>query len=466
MILAEVRENKMGTMPINKLLITTSVPMMISMMVQALYNVVDSLFVSRLGEDAFTALSVAFAMQNLMISVAVGTGVGVNALLSKSLGEKNQKLVDKTANNAITLALLTTIFFVILGFFIPRPYYISQLKSSTGADMSAIVNYGVEYLSIIMIFSVGIFLQVTMERLLVSTGRTVYSMITQMFGAIINIVLDPILIFGYAGAPAMGVKGAAVATVIGQCSAAALGIFFNKKLNPDITLRFKDLALDKKVVGRIYEVGVPSIVMGSIGSVMNFAMNRILVKFSTTAVAVFGAYFKLQSFIFMPVFGLNNGMVPIVAYNYGARRKSRIKKTVRLSMCYAAIIMVIGTILFETIPGTLLRIFDASPTMVEIGVPAMRIIAVHFVIAAFSIVIMSVFQALGNAVYSLICSVSRQLVVLIPAAYLLSLTGKLDLVWLAFPMAEVVSVTMGLLFLRRTYRKKLNFPDTPEAESK
>lgn len=454
----------MGTMPINKLLLQISVPMMVSMIVQALYNIVDSLFVSYLGENQFTALSLAFSMQNLMIAVAAGTGVGVNALLSKSLGEKNQKMADRTANNAITLYALTYVVFLVLGLTVVHSYFSLQLRTGTTAyaNTAAIIGYGEQYLSIVMLFSFGLFAQFCMERLLVATGRAVYSMITQLTGAVINIILDPIFIFGLLGVPKMGVRGAAIATVLGQIIAACLGLFLNLRLNKDIHLRLRDCRLKGTVVRRIYAIGVPSIVMGSISSVMNFVFNQILVAFSTTAVAVFGAYFKLQSFVFMPVFGLNNGMVPIVGYNYGARKRSRILKTIKSSAVVAICIMAGGLLLFECIPGQLLKIFSASDDMLKIGIPALRIIAIHFVIAGGSIVMTSAFQALGNAVYSLIISVSRQLVVLLPVAYLLSLTGNLDLVWLSFPIAEIVSFIMCCFFMRVTMRKKLNFPDADE----
>lgn len=454
---AEYHENKMGTMPLNKLLVTTSLPMVVAMLVQALYNIVDSIFVSRIDEAALTALSYAFSMQNLMIAIVAGTGVGVTSLLSKSLGEKNQKLVDKTANNALVLFGLTYVLFLVLGLTIAHWFFAVQ------TDDPLIIEYGTEYLSIIMIMSFGLVFQFCFERLLMATGRTFYSMITQTVGAVFNMVFDPILIFGLGPFPKMGVRGAAIATVCGQILASILAFIFNQKFNHDIHFHWSDLPLSGYVVGRIYRVGVPSIIMSAISSVMVIGMNQILRRFTETAVAVFGVYFKLQSFVFMPVFGLNNGMVPIIAYNYGARRKKRIYGTMHLAMMYAVIMMLIGVILFETIPGPLLSIFDASATMKQIGIPALRIIAIHFPIAAFAIILSSTFQALGNGVYSLIVSLGRQLVVLVPVSYLLSLTGNIDMVWLAFPIAEIISLTLSLIFMRRIKRTELNFVDQEEA---
>ncbi len=458
--MAEVKENKMGVMPVNKLLISMAVPMMISMLVQALYNVVDSIFVARVGQDALTAVSLAFSIQNLMISIAVGTGVGVNAFLSKSLGEKDFKTVNKVANNSIFLALCTYVLFVILGLTIVKPYFLAQ------TDESIILNYGIDYLTVILCFSLGLLCQVCFERLLTSTGKTVLSMATQVTGAVINIILDPIFIFGYFGLPAMGVKGAAIATVIGQSIAALTGLTLNLKFNSEIKLNIKDMKPEGAIIKRIYEVGIPSIVMASISSIMVFALNKVLIGFTKTAVAVFGVYFKLQSFIFMPVFGLNNGMVPIIAYNYGARNKERIMKTIKYAMVYAFCIMLFGTILFESIPTVLLSLFKSNVeaeniAMMQIGVPALRIIATHFCVASICIIMGSTFQALGNAVYSLVVSVARQLVILVPAAFLLSLTGRLEMVWLAFPIAECMSLAVSSFFFKKNL-KLLDFDKTKE----
>ena len=447
--LAPMPENKMGVMPVNKLLLSMSVPMMISMLVQALYNIVDSIFVAQISENAFTALSLAFPAQTLMIAVATGTGVGINALLSKSLGEKNFERANKTARNGIFLAICGFVVFAVLGIFLSRQFFLWQ------TDVMEIVDYGTQYLSICCICSFGLFIEITMEKLLQSTGRTVLSMTTQMISAVLNIILDPILIFGWFGLPAMGVAGAAIATVIGQIIAAIVAVIINIKKNKELDLSPKGFRPSKKIIKKIYSVGLPSIIMASIGSVMTFMMNKILIAFTTTATAVFGAYFRLQSFIFMPVFGLNNGMVPIVAYNYGARKKDRIIKTIKLSVCYAVALMLIGLAIFWIFPETLLGFFEASETMLEIGVPALRTISLSFIFAGFSIITLSVCQALGHGFMGLVVSVVRQLVVLVPVAYLLSRTGVLSAIWWAFPIAEVVAVSLAALFLRQVYRKEI-----------
>ncbi len=447
--LAPMPENKMGVMPVNKLLLSMSVPMMISMLVQALYNIVDSIFVAQISENAFTALSLAFPAQTLMIAVATGTGVGINALLSKSLGEKNFERANKTARNGIFLAICGFVVFAILGIFLSRKFFLWQ------TDVMEIVDYGTQYLSICCICSFGLFIEITMEKLLQSTGRTVLSMTTQMIGAVLNIILDPILIFGWFGLPAMGVAGAAIATVIGQIIAAIIAIILNVKKNQEINISLKGFRPSKKIIKKIYAVGLPSIIMASIGSAMTFMMNKILIAFTTTATAVFGAYFRLQSFIFMPVFGLNNGMVPIVAYNYGARKKDRIIKTIKLSVCYAVSLMLIGLAIFWIFPETLLGFFEASDMMLEIGVPALQTISLSFIFAGFSIITLSVCQALGHGFMGLVVSVVRQLVVLVPVAYLLSRTGVLSAIWWAFPIAEVVAVSLAAIFLRQVYRKEI-----------
>ena len=434
------RENIMGTMEINPLLVKLSVPMMISMLVQALYNVVDSVFVSWVSEEALTAVSLAFSLQNMMIAVGVGTGVGVNALLSKSLGEKNQKRANATAENGIFLSACSFLVFLVIGLTCIKPYFYAQ----TGDD--AIALQGIRYLSVCCIFSLGLFTQTMGEKLLAATGRTQLSMISQLVGAVVNIILDPIFIFGYCGEALSGTTGAAVATVIGQFCGAGMTLYFNTRKNPDIQLDFKGFRPSAKAIGRIYAVGLPSIAMQCVGSLMTFGMNLILMAFSSTAVAVFGVYFKLQSFVFMPIFGLNNGMVPIISYNYGARRPERVKKTIRLAVCYAEGIMVLGFCIFEFFPGQVLGLFSASQAMLTIGIPAMRIICLHFLLAGTSIVLSSVFQALGNGLFSLIVSVCRQLFVLLPAAWLLAQTGNVNNVWWAFLIAEIVSVLMSLAF--------------------
>ena len=445
---AAPQENKMGVLPVGKLLAGMAVPMMISMLVQALYNIVDSVFVSRLSENAFNAVGLAFPLQSLMIAVGAGTAVGINALLSRSLGEKKQEMADRAAGAGIfLLPICCYLVFAFIGLFLSRPFFVAQAKA-----VPEIVEYGVQYTRICLGLSVGIFSQFCFERLLQSTGRTKLSMMTQLIGAVINIVLDPILIFGWFGLPRLEVKGAAIATVAGQIIAAIIGLFVNLKKNPEIHIRAKLIRWHNETAGEIYRVGVPSIIMGSIGSVMTFGMNKILIAFTTTATAVFGAYFKLQSFIFMPVFGLNNAMVPILSYNYGARKPERVKKTVKLSIFTAIGIMILGFAAFELIPDVLLELFDASETMLSIGTTALRIIGTHFLIAGINVVAMSVYQAVGDPLYSLLSSVMRQLVVLLPAAWLLARTGRLELVWLAFPIAELVALAMSAVFLRKTLR--------------
>lgn len=440
------RENKMGVMPVNKLLLTMSLPMMVSMLVQALYNIVDSIFVAQISENALTAVSLAFPIQSLIIAVSAGIGVGVNAALSKSLGERNFKKANMVANHGVFLIILSYLLFLVIGIFGVRLFYLSQTK-----DME-IVEYGVTYLTICLVFSFGLFLQIIFERLLQSTGLTFYTMITQGLGAVINIILDPILIFGLAGMPKMGIAGAAAATVIGQIIGSGLSIWFHLKKNHEIKLDFRGFRPKKEIIGHIFQVGVPSIIMQAIGSVMVYGMNQILIAFSSTATAVFGVYFKLQSFIFMPVFGLNNGMVPIIAYNYGAQNKERLLKTIKLSILYAVSIMLVGLVVIELIPDKLFLLFNASETMLAMGVPALRIICLSFVFAGFCIVCGSVFQALGNGVYSMLVSIARQLIVLLPVAYLLSRLGNVDYVWWAFPIAEVASLIMTLFFMVKINR--------------
>lgn len=435
-----MEENKMGTMGIGKLVFSMSLPMMISMIVQALYNVVDSVFVAKIGEDALTAVSLAFPMQNFMIAVCTGTGVGVNALLSKRLGMKDGDGVNRVANNGVYLAAFSYVLFLLAGLFVAEPFF--RLQN----DTQTIVDGGITYLRIVMCGSFGLCAQIIMERLVQSTGRTVIAMITQGIGALINIVLDPVMIFGLLGCPALGIAGAAYATIIGQIVAAVLGVILNQVCNKEISVNPVKYRPDLRTIGHIYAIGVPSIIMQSIGSVMTVGMNKILYTFSSTAQAVFGVYFKLQSFVFMPIFGLNNGMVPIISYNYGARRPERVKKTIRLAVCYAEGIMVLGFCIFEFFPGQVLGLFSASQAMLTIGIPAMRIICLHFLLAGTSIVLSSVFQALGNGLFSLIVSVCRQLFVLLPAAWLLARTGNVNNVWWAFLIAEIVSVLMSLAF--------------------
>ena len=442
-------ENKMGTMPGNRLLFTMSVPVILSMLVQAFYNVVDSIFVSRIGETALAAVSLAFPIQILMISVSVGTGVGVNALLSRSLGEKNQKSANLAAVNGIFLAGLSYLIFALFGLLFSRTYFAVQTSNEE------IVRQGMEYLSICTVASFGLFFEIALERIMQSTGRTVYNMMAQGLGAIINIIFDPILIFGLFGFPRMGMAGAAAATVIGQIMAMFLLLYLNLVKNTDVNLNMRGFRPNKAVIGEIYRVGVPSIIMQSIGSVMIFGMNKILLLFSETAVSVFGIYFKLQSFIFMPVFGLTNGMVPIVAYNYGARKTKRIMETVRSSIIGAVGIMLAGTVVFQIFPKNLLYLFDASENMIAIGVPALRLISLSFGFAGYAIVVGCVFQALGNGVYSLVISVVRQLVFVLPLSWLFANVFGYSYIWYAFPAAELSSVVLSSFFFQRIYVKSI-----------
>lgn len=442
-----IQENKMGIMPEGKLLASMATPMMISMLVQACYNIVDSIFVSQLGENALNAVSLAFPMQQIMIAVCGGTAVGMSALLSRALGEKNFPRANKIANTGVFLAICCAVAFALIGLLISKPFFLAQ------TDVEEIVTYGTQYTMICMVCSFGIVAQFCFEKILQATGRTFCTMVTHLIGAITNIVLDPILIFGLFGFPRLEVAGAAVATVTGQIIAALGAIIFNLKFNKDIHFSTKLIRFDREIVKDIYKIGLPSIVMQSIGSVMTFTLNKILISFTTTATAVLGAYFKLQSFLFMPIFGLNNGMVPIIAYNYGARKFSRVKKTVFITLTTATAIMTVGIIAFETIPDKLLLLFNASKEMLAIGVPALRIIGIHLIFAGFCIIAGSVCQAIGNPNYSLIVSACRQLVVLLPCAWALAQTGRLELVWFAFPIAEVVSLILSAIFLIKTLKK-------------
>ncbi|MBR5616666.1 MAG: MATE family efflux transporter [Oscillospiraceae bacterium] len=444
-----LQENKMGVMPVGKLLVNMALPMIISMLVQALYNVVDSIYISQISESAVTALSLAFPVQNMQIGFAVGIGVGVNSLLSKSLGEQNQEAANRTAGNGITLMLIVTVFFVLFGLFGVRPYFEMQ---STVAET---VEGGIVYTRICCLLTLGIFMSILFERLLQATGRTVHTMITQSTGAIVNIILDPILIHGWLGLPAMGIAGAAWATVIGQWVSALLALGFNIKFNHDVQLSPRYFKLDRHIVGKILTVGVPSIVMNSIGSIMNFGMNQILQGFTETATSVFGIYFKLQSFFFMPLFGINNATISIIAYNYGARKPQRIIKTLRLSVSVAVGLMTVGLLAFQLLPELLLGLFNPSEEFLSIGRAALRTISWSFPLAAVCISLSSCFQALGNGIYSTVVSVCRQLLVLLPAAYLLSLTGNVNRVWLSYPIAEIASCTATAIFFLRIYRRKI-----------
>lgn len=444
------KENKMGTQPVKQLIISMSLPMMISMLVQALYNVVDSIFVARISEGALTAVTLAFPLQNLMIAVGSGTGVGINALLSRSLGEKKFDRSDSAANNGLFLTFMNFVFFLLIGIFFSKAFIKTQITDPQ------IIEYGATYLRIICCLSFGIFFQMTFERLLQSTGKTIYSMFSQATGAIINIIFDPLLIFGIGPFPRLGVAGAAYATILGQIIGSCIGLYCNLKFNNEIKLSFnKMIKPDRSTISEIYYVGIPSMLMMSIGSAMTYLMNLILGAFSSTATAVFGVYFKLQSFFFMPVFGLNNGLIPVLAYNYGAKRKDRIKEALQFSLILAVSIMVIGCITFLAIPGTLLSFFKASDDMMAIGIPALRTICLSFPLAGICIAMGSIFQAFSKSFYSLVVSVGRQLVVLIPVAWLFSKTGVIDLVWWAFPIAELMSLVLSSYFFRKLYKERV-----------
>lgn len=442
-------ENKMGVMPINKLLITMALPMILSMLVQALYNIVDSICVSRVSEDALTAVSLAFPVQSLMIAISVGTGVGINALLSRSLGEKKPKEAGLAAQNGMFLALCSYLVFAVLGVAGSRLFFQMQNVSPEIAE------YGTQYLFICLLFSFGLFFQITFERLLQSTGKTLYNMISQGIGALINIVLDPILIFGLFGFPKLEVMGAAIATVIGQIVGMCFAFYFNHKKNNEINVSMKGFRPNGSTIRRIYSVGIPSIIMQAIVSVMSFGMNSICLMFSSTAAAVFGIYFKLQSFVFMPIFGLNNGMVPIIAYNYGARNKKRITDTIKLALVISISIMLVGLLIFQLFSPQLLSMFKASDEMLRIGVPALRIISISFLFAGYSIIISTCFQALSKAVYSLWISIARQLLVILPSAYLLGNLFGENGIWIGFPLSEIVSLIMCTILYRKVYKTQI-----------
>ena len=444
-----LRENKMGVMPVGKLLANMALPMIISMLVQALYNVIDSIYVSQVSESAVTALSLAFPVQNLQIGFAVGIGVGVNSLLSKSLGEKNQEAANRAAGNGIFLMLLVTVGFVLFGIFGTRPYYEMQ------STVTETVEGGISYTSICCIGTLGVFMGILAERLLQATGRTVHTMITQSTGAIVNIILDPILIHGWLGLPAMGITGAAIATVIGQWVSALLALYFNFKFNPDVQLGLKYIKPQGATIRQILTVGIPSIVMNGIGSFMNFSMNQILQGFSETATSVFGIYFKIQSFFFMPLFGINNATISIIAFNYGARKPDRILKTLKIAVSAALLLMFSGLAVFQLAPDLLLGLFNPSEEFLVIGRAALRTISWSFPVAAVCISLSSCFQALGNGIYSTITSICRQMLVLLPVAYLFSLSGDINKVWLSYPIAEIASGAVTAILFTRIFRQKI-----------
>ena len=446
---AVAAENKMGVMPCNRLILSMSVPIMISMLVQALYNIVDSIFVARLNENALTAVSLAFPVQSLMIAIMVGTGVGINARLSKKLGEGDRESVNRTAGNAIFLAFCNMLFFMILGALFTGTFFRAQTQ-----DVQ-IIEYGIQYLSVVTLLCGGFAFQVTFERLVQATGQTLYSMLSQGIGAIVNIILDPIMIFGLFGFPRLGVTGAALATVTGQWIAAMVGLALNLKRNPEIKFAPRYIRPVGYIIADIYAVGIPSIIMQSIASVMTFGMNKILIVFSSTATAVFGVYFKLQSFVFMPIFGLNNGIVPMIAYNYGARKPDRMRTIFKLGNIYSLCIMLAGTLLFYLGAEWLLSLFSASEQMLVIGIPALRTISLAFVLAGFNIICSSMFQALGHGMQSLWISVIRQLIILLPAAFVFANWKGLYAVWWAFPLAEIVAFILSNVFIRHIFRAEI-----------
>ena len=445
----ELQENKMGIMPIGKLLFNMALPMIISMIVQALYNVVDSIYVSQVSESAVTALSLAFPVQNMQIGFGLGIAVGVNSLLSKSLGEKNQEAANYAAGNGIFLVIIAVALFMLFGVFGARPYFEMQ------STVEETVEGGIAYTSICCVLTLGCFAQMLGERLLQSSGRTVYTMISQSTGAVINIILDPIFIHGWLGLPAMGVAGAAIATVIGQWIAAGMCLFFNLRFNPDVQLGLKYIRPRAQTLKPILAVGIPTLVMNSIGSVMNFGMNQIFQGFQETATGVFGIYYKLQSFFFMPLFGTNNATISIIAYNYGARKPERMTKTLRLALVTGLCFMLFGLTVFQLVPEALLGLFNPSDEFLRMGIKALRIVSIHFPIAAVGVMLGASFQALGNGIYSTIVSLCRQLLALLPAAYLLSLTGNVDNIWWSFPISEVVSALVTLILYRRLYLAKI-----------
>lgn len=442
-------KNKMGTMPINKLIINMSLPLITSMFVQAFYNIVDSLFVARINEDALTAVSMSFPAQNLMISAGVGVGVGITALIARYLGAHDEKGITRVVHNGIFLGILNSILFALFGIFLAKFYF--EFQKASGI----IETYGIQYLSICSIFAFSIIMEITFERMLIASGKTIYTMITQSTGAIINIIFDPIFIFGLFGVPKMGIVGAAVATIFGQTVAMFMALYFNVTKNHEVRISIKKFAVDFKTIINIYEIGFPSIVMQSAASFMIFQLNNLLASFSTTATAVLGVYFKLQSFVILPVFGLNNSVISIVSYNYGAGKIKRLLKTVKVANIYAFSIMLAGFVLCQILPVQILKIFDASDNMLAIGVPALRIISFSFLIAPFSIVSSGTFQALGKGTFSLIISLIRQLIVILPLSYLLSRIMGMKGVWVAFPIAEIVAGILTIIYLRKLYKNEI-----------
>ncbi|MDY3619081.1 MATE family efflux transporter [Agathobaculum sp.] len=453
----EQTENKMGVMPEGRLLITMSFPIMLSMLIQALYNIVDSAFVARISESALTAVSLAFPVQLLMIAVATGTGVGVNALLSRKLGQKKQEEADSVAANGVFLAVVCWLIFAALGLLFGR-WFISCFTAD-----AEILQMGTNYVTVCTVASCGVFLLFVAERLMQATGNTVYHMITQLIGAVLNCILDPLLIFGIGPFPRLGTTGAALATVAAQIIAMMIGFFINVRFNKDVHLRLRGFRPDAKILGGVLRIGLPAAVMQSLMSALTIGMNRILMPFSMTAVGFYGVYYKLQNFLYMPIFGMNNALIPMIGYNYGAKRPDRIHNIVRYALLLGAGIMAFGTVLFEAIPAPLLRLFDASPDMLAIGVPAIRVIAVSFCFSAVSLVLCGALQGLGRGMDSLIIALLRQLVIVLPAAALLARALGLHAVWYAFPVAELAGFVGALWMYRRVTRKI--FPSAQSLQS-
>ena len=461
---AAIKENKMGYMPETKLLLSMSIPMMLSMLIQALYNIVDGLFVAGISPEQYelTAVNLAFPAQNLMIAVSVGIGVGINALISRNLGIGNHKKANKIAGQGLFLAIMSYLLFAIVGTALAKPYFeLMTADISEAEGKIQVIQYGVQYLRICFLASFGLFAQVAHEKFMQSTGKTTLSMVTQAVGAICNIILDPILIYGAFGIKGLGITGAAYATVIGQIISAVVGIILHQKKNQELSFTFEDVRPDKKVITEIFNIGLPSILMNSIGSFMTATFNKIIMALSPYAVNVFGIYFKLQSFIFMPVFGFNNGMISIVSYNYGARKKKRVLRTIKLGLIYAVSMMIFGFALFQIFPDVFLAMFNMSKEAIEtVGVPALRTISISFIFAGFSIICAAVFQAFGYSLFAMFVSIGRQLVTLLPVAYLLALTGDVNNVWWAFPIAEVVCVILSVVFYIYIYKRKIKtLPD-------
>ena len=455
-----IDSRRMGEMPEGKLLLTMAVPMILSMLVQALYNVVDSIYVARVSEDCLSALSLAFPAQNIMIGLGTGTGVGVSTLVSRALGRRDQDEASRVAGTAIFLSVCCWVLIALFGVFGAGAFIRSQ------TNVESIRQYADSYLRIVTVASLFVYLEICVERLLQSTGMTKLSMWTQMIGAVTNIILDPFFIYGWAGLPAMGTAGAAVATVIGQAVGAAVGFLFHVRLNRELPVRLRDIRPYGRIISSVYRIGFPSILMMCIGSLTNYLMNIILGAFTSTAVAVYGVYFKIQSFFFMPVFGINNGLIPIIGYNYGARKKERIYRTIRYGVLYACCFMFLGLALFQLIPQVLLGVFSPSEAMLSIGVPALRRISLSFLFAGFCIVAGSTCQALDRSINSLFVSILRQVVALIPAAWLLSKTGDVNMVWWSFPIAEIMSLAASAFFLRSALKgMEKTLSDGPAVEN-